>query len=107
MPALRVQIPQVAHAGMARLQMAIDMMTKAVNGEKLDKKELDHLRAVTPAPTVVFMQVRTQLLKFCGEALTELKNAKELSPASAPQQPVGFYVCSNSELEQMFSTSYS
>jgi len=81
---------KVAHAGMARLQMAIDMMTKAVNGEKLDKKELDHLRAVTPAPTVVFMQVRTQLLKFCGEALTELKNAKELSPASAPQQPVGF-----------------
>merc|ERR1719428_447586 len=81
---------KVAHAGMARLQMAIDMMTKAVNGQKLDKKELDHLKAVTPAPTVVFMQVRAQLLKFCGEALAELKSAKELSPASAPRQPVGF-----------------
>merc|ERR1719478_1994295 len=53
---------KVAHAGMARLQMAIDMMTKAVNGQKLDKKELEHLKAMTAtseskAP-IGFLQIR-------------------------------------------------
>jgi hypothetical protein len=81
---------KVAHAGMARLQMAIDMMTKAVNGQKLDKKELEHLRAVTPAPTVVLMQVRTDLLNYCKDALTELSTAKSMSPTPAAQPPMGF-----------------
>jgi hypothetical protein len=83
---------KVAHAGMARLQMAIDMMTKAVNGQKLDKKELEHLRSVTPAPTVVLMQVRTTLLKYCHEALVEIKSAKAMSTTSTSvsQPPVGF-----------------
>jgi len=84
---------KVAHAGMARLQMAIDMMSKAVNGQKLDKKEFEHLKAVTPAPTVVLLQVRTDLLQYCKEALAELKIAKSTkteSSTSAPRAPVGF-----------------
>jgi hypothetical protein len=85
---------KVAHAGMARLQMAIDMMTKAVNGQKLDKKELEHLKSVTPAPTVVLMQVRTTLLNYCKEALVEIKSAKALSSKSVESveqpPPVGF-----------------
>jgi hypothetical protein len=68
---------KVAHAGMARLQMAIDMMGKAVEGKSLDKKELDNLKAVTPAPTVVFLQVREDLLKYCHEALVELAQEKK------------------------------
>merc|ERR1719160_2404836 len=65
---------KVAHAGMARLQMAIDMMSKAVAGKSLDKKELDSLKAVTPTPTVVFMQVRTDLLHYCEDALVEINS---------------------------------
>jgi len=81
---------KVAHAGMARLQMAIDMMTKAVNGQKLDKKELEHLKSVTPAPTVVLLQVRTDLLKFCKDALVELKAAKQMPSTSESKAPIGF-----------------
>jgi len=81
---------KVAHAGMARLQMAIDMMTKAVNGQKLDKKELEHLKAVTPAPTVVLLQVRTDLLKFCEDALIEIKSAKTMTATSESKAPIGF-----------------
>jgi hypothetical protein len=87
---------KVAHAGMARLQMAIDMMSKAVEGKKLDKNELAHLKAVTPAPTVVLLQVRTDLLKYCEDALAELKSAKTMqsinaiSSMSEPKAPIGF-----------------
>jgi hypothetical protein len=81
---------KVAHAGMARLQMAIDMMTKAVEGKKLDKKEFEHLKAVTPAPTVVLLQVRRDLLKYCKDALVELKSAKAMSSTSASKEPIGF-----------------
>jgi hypothetical protein len=81
---------KVAHAGMARLQMAIDMMSKAVNGQKLDKKELEHLKAVTPAPTVVLLQVRTDLLNFCEDALVELNSAKAMPSTSASKAPIGF-----------------
>merc|ERR1711924_559867 len=42
------------------------------------------------APTVVFMQVRTQLLKFCKEALVEIKTAKALSSSPVEKPPVGF-----------------
>jgi hypothetical protein len=81
---------KVAHAGMARLQMAIDMMGKAVAGKSLDKKELDSLKAVTPTPTVVLLQVRTDLLKYCHEALVEIAQTKTATSEPAAPAPVGF-----------------
>merc|ERR1719454_1837301 len=73
---------KVAHAGMARLQMAIDMMSKAVKGDKLDKKELDELKAATPPPNVVFAQVRSSLLEFCKGAIADLETAKHAKVAA-------------------------
>merc|ERR1719387_2310316 len=69
---------KVAHAGMQRLQMAIDMMGKAVAGKKLDGDELKALKSsLPPTPTVVFTQVKKQLLEFCRTSLLELSEAKE------------------------------
>jgi len=87
---------KVAHAGMARLQMAIDMMSKAVKGDKLDKKELDALKAATPPPNVVFAQVRTSLLEFCKGAIADLEAAKKAGKEAEPA-PLAFLQVRRSE----------
>merc|ERR1719426_234630 len=74
---------KVAHAGMARLKMAIDMMEKAIAGKQLEKGELESLKAATPAPIVVFQQVRVTLLQFCKSAIADLEAAKR-APATEP-----------------------
>ena len=77
---------KVAHAGMARLQMAIDMMSRAVEGKQLDPSELKALKgSLPPTPTVVFTQVKQDLLKFCRTSLLELSEAKESDQVSFVQ----------------------
>merc|ERR1719321_1716094 len=59
-------------------------MEKAIAGKALDKKELDSLKAATPAPIVVFSQVRVSLLQFCKSAIKDLEAAKNAVASEGP-----------------------
>jgi len=69
---------KLAHAGMQRLKMTMDMMEKAIAGKKPNQHELQTLKnSLPPTPDVVFLAVKTELLTFCHTALLEIETTKK------------------------------
>lgn len=63
---------KLSHAGMARLQVAMDMMEQAIAGKALSPKQMETLKTIAPSGGVVFIQ--EDLLKFCSETLSSLNS---------------------------------